>query len=421
MIRALSGMNCKYLTSITNIANREMLVSVYRKYMSLRHSFIVMTLLLNACTTSTQIAGEDHRSAAQKWYALSQYTTSHLPTYGYSITARLETTTLNSDSGLQLTKIKLEPKADNFRLNLLKPNFMDKYICSPQCSQLIEYESEQGENGETLLATYLTQYEFELFAFYGEMFVLNDVLSSLRNENEQLLYEYLRYVSTKQDEFTSLKEMTTFLKGQLTLPAFRQFVNEPELRYEGLANHFLKNNKAHFNPKQPEELWGYVSSSSNDDSALISPDLNWNKIESALISPDENWNKIESTSNPVEHWSLASESKEQLLWLVQKETQSEISVWEDAKHIPIELGTYVCSFTDNYFGMVFSVTPIDVIVLIQGQANTHLDGMNNNLPIGSLFHENANIEFLPMVEKRTFLRTDIAPCAIQGENFKVNL
>jgi hypothetical protein len=366
--------------------------------MSVRHSFIVMTLLLNACSTSTQIAGEDHRSAAEKWYALSQYTTSHLPTYGYSITARLETTTLNSGRSLQLTKIKLEPKADNFRLNLLKPNFIDKYICSPQCSQLIEYESEQGENGETLLATYLTQYEFELFAFYGEMFVLNDVLSNLRNENEQLLYEYLRYLTTKQREFSSLSEMTVFLKEQLTLAAFRQFINKPELRYEGLVYDFLKNNKAHITLKRPDEFWDSNSNSSDDDSAFISP---------------ENRKKIESNSNPSEHWNLASESKEQLLWLAQKETQSEISMWEDAKHIPIELGTYVCSFTDNYFGMVFSVTPIDVKVLIQGQAKTHLDGMNNNLPSGSLFHNGTDIAFLPMVEKRTFSHTDVAPCTIQ--------
>lgn len=362
------------------------LTSVYANYIRVRHSLLVLIVLLAACTTPIQIAGEGHRLAAQKWHALSQYTASHLPNYGFTVSAKLGLNSGDGQSMLALTKISLKRNADPFSVDLLKPIFTHKYICNPQCVQLVEYKASNGEDGNTLLTKYLRLYEFELFAFYGDMYVLNSAWEALNTENSQVLDEYLSYLSNKQRDFSSLSDVTDFLKDELTLRAYRQFINDPQTRRQNVVKQF--------DIKQQQLGKG---SSLRD------------------VQLDAEWDEGELDDKPNQSWDLATVPQELGVWLPASATQLiSTSQWLQAKQAPLVEGTVVCSFNDSYFGIIQSVSANQVEVFVQGQARKTLDGIITDLSSGSLFQENAELAFLPMAENRMFSKSDIAPCNIQS-------
>ncbi|MEP1449118.1 MAG: hypothetical protein ABJK37_23645 [Paraglaciecola sp.] len=356
--------------------NIKSLISFCKPAIHLRNSIFAFILILAACTTPIELVGERHQSAAQKWYALSQYTSSELPVYGFTVIAQLGVNNKNGQFELALQNINLQPNADHVSLDLLRPDFMQKYVCDPKCTQLVEYA---GEN--TLLSDFLELYEFELFAFYGEMYVLNSAWVKLSNENAQVLGEYLTYLSNKQDGFDSLNDFIVFLKEASTLSAYREFINDPMLRHTSLVKQF------------------YLQPKSKKQTASFS---------------DANWNEGQLTNDPTQNWDLTSEPKELETWTTLLETNTRTSQWIAVRDLPIINGTVVCSFADSYFGVVQSVSNKQVEVFIQGQARKNQDGLITNVTAGSLFQENANLEFLPMAENKQFIESDIAPCNIQS-------
>jgi hypothetical protein len=331
---------------------------------------------MTSCSTPVQLVGERHQLAAQKWYALSQYTSSELPNYGFTVIAQLGVNNKNGLSELALKKINLQPNANHISLDLLRPDFTQKYICNPQCTQLVEYA---GEN--TLLSEFLELYEFELFAFYGEMYVLNAAWVKLSNENAQVLSEYLIYLSNEKDGFDSLNDLIVFLKEATTLSAYRSFINDPEMRHTSLVKQY------YLQPTSKAKTVSFI---------------------------DANWHEGELTNDPIQNWDLTSEPKELETWTTPLEPNTKTSQWIGVKELPIVKGDVVCSFIDSYFGMVQSVSTKHIEVFIQGQARKSQDGLNTNVTSGSLFQENANLEFLPMAEKKQFVKSDIALCNIQS-------
>jgi hypothetical protein len=350
-------------------------------------------LLLEGCATPIQKAGDLHQSAAEKWYALSQYTSSQLPLYGFTVTAKLGIMTKDDQPVLVLSEINMSPRADTFRLNLLVPNFDNKYICTPQCMQLVEYTTPKGEDANTLLTRYLTLYEFELFAFYGDMFVLNDALADLNKEGGQFLQEYLSYLSNKSADFNSLREFTYYLKEELSLKAYRKFVDDPQLRYKNSVDGFLSNqqtrhNDAIFKDQRPDELW---SANLQD-------------------SPEALWSKGDLKEDLRQDWDIHNVLQDML---VMSQGQSTPLRWLEAKQEPLEVGMMVCGFDDNYFGIIKSMSLNQLEVFVQGQAKRSIDGTITNLVSGSLFHESAKVAFMPMTEKMSFLPTEVASCNVQ--------
>jgi hypothetical protein len=339
-------------------------------------SIAVIFCLLSACSTQIQIAGEEHKLAAEKWKEFSHYTTSQLPALGYTVTAKLGIKVNNEQTELNFTRIKIERKADYLSLDLLQPQFADKYLCTPQCTQFVEYDTRFKTQGQTLLDEYLAQHEFQLFDFYAEIFVLNDVLLMLYKENPNFLHEYLSYLAYTQGNYSNLDELIQFLKTSLSIDNYNEFISNPRAQYIALIN---------------------------------APDSNLNIIQN---SSDKNWEIESLTQDPTSEWDLVSKSKEQLGW--QKQViKSNLSIWHTSRAIPVEVNTSICTLKDNYFGVVQSILNEEVEVFIQGQGKHVIDGTVRDLDSGSLFQETVDISFMPLLETRTFPLADIAPCSIQ--------
>lgn len=358
----------------------------------------VMTLLLlcliTACATPIKIAGEKHRIATEKWKALSTYTSSELPSLGFTVTAKLGVTTIENKTELDFSNIKLATQANQLSLDLLLPDFKDKYMCNPVCSHFTEYDTLYSVQGRTLLDRYLTQQEFKLFSFYSEMFVLNDALQTLQQENSELLYYYLNYLSLVQEDVSSLDELTSFLKENLSLSNYRTFIRDPQAQYKSLVNNSLSSNNSNHN---------LSSGNKRKD--------NWSHKFFAK-DPSSNWNTFASTE-PNSQWDTSTKVPEQAVWQISSARNIANSSWNDVKNIHLKVGELVCSYRENYFGMVEETSGNQVNVFIQGQVQQYLDGTLTNYKPGILFEPVENIAFLPLAESRLFDLNDVAPCDIQ--------
>lgn len=355
---------------------------------------LVLMCLISACSSPLKIAGEKHRVATQKWKALSNYTSSELPNLGFTVTAKLGLTIKENKTELDFSEIKLATQANRFSLDLLTPDFKDKYMCKPMCFQFTEYESRYSEQGKTLLDRYLTQQEFKLFSFYSYMFVLNDALLTLQQENSELLYYYLDFLILVQEDVSSLEELTAFLDKHLSIDNYRAFITNPHAQYRSMVNQsFSKDNS---NPSV---------------FAAIKPDENWND-KLLMNDPSNNWNTSEIV-DPTNDWDTSTNVAEQQVWLKFAVRNPANSNWIVARNRPLKVGELVCSYSENYFGNVEVTSGNQVNVFLQGQVQQYVDGTLTNYKPGILFEPVENIVFLPLAESRLFDLQDVAPCDIQ--------
>ncbi|WP_158968167.1 hypothetical protein [Paraglaciecola sp. L3A3] len=344
-------------------------------------SLLAVLMLMSACSSQIKSAGEKHQIAAEKWKALSNYTSSELPNLGYTITAKLGIKKIENQPELDFSQIRLATQADQQSIDLLKPNFEDKYICIPVCYQFTEYDTIFESQGRTILDRYLNQEEYRLFSFYAEMFVLNDALVAMHRENPSLLPYYLNFLTMVQQNITSLSELTDFLNEYLSLESYKAFINDPQAQYKSLA----------------------VASLANENQNLNNTYL--------AKEADTGWNKESPT--PDNNWDMSDYMPELQTWRIPKVRSAVYSTWSNVKGIPLHVGEMVCSYTENYFGLVTAISDITVDIFVQGQVKNISDRIFTNYAPGILFEPNENIEFFPMTENMSFSTSDVAPCAIR--------
>ncbi|WP_416308188.1 hypothetical protein [Neptunicella sp. SCSIO 80796] len=359
---------------------------------------------LSACSTPIKVAGEQHHSAAEKWKALSQYTSSDLPLYGLTVIARLEADKDDGKLNGILTGFRLAKSDDAYSIDLLAPSFEQKFICPQTCIQLVEYNDKNDGIGDTFLTRFVDKYEFRLFSFYSELFVLNDDLALLEKENAEWLDDYLLYLSQQQVQFSSLKEITHFLSAELTLEQYRAFLSSPEIQYENA----VKNNIAN-----DSEVYANIRSFLFDDDdaddqwTTAAEEFSYSSRGISANDPSNDGTSAQRFNDPSSNWQDAA----LVAW--SKTKPNSTSSWLSAKNIPLKVGSTVCTYKQNYFGTLDRVNPNGVEIFVQGLALNNVDGVITMLEQGSLFKVSDGIEFLPLYEKKVFPRADIARCNIQ--------
>jgi hypothetical protein len=382
------------------------------------------------CQSTLDVAGGEHKTVAEKWLELSKYAESSIDNYGVIVTARLATTV---DKKFKLTHFKINNSPSRQDINLLAPNFEHKYICSPVCSQLIEYVSFSGDDGTTLLTNYFDRHEFELFKFYGDIQLLNKQLVKLAKYDQLLLKSYLTSLAYQETSFESAKEFIQFLTTALTLSSLEHFEDNPE----DLLSHFLKSYQAIRGSQwrgvsQEQDEWSDITKE-QDKWSVITKELNeW----SAITKEQEQWADISqeqdewtiSTDIPELAWSTDPNSLPEAIWLQEKAGQTfstdgikstnnisddEQLSWQSAKASPIKVGYNVCSYKGSFFGLVSAISSDKVMVNVLGQAKIIIEGIVYPARDGDLFTMNEDLYFSPLSEKKQFEKSDIASCRLE--------
>jgi hypothetical protein len=336
-----------------------------------------MLLILVSCQSALQQAGEQHKTAVDKWQALANYAASDLLNYGLIITTKLIIRNVEDQARYQFIDIKLATSEDPFNINMLTPSFDQKYICHPKCVQFNEYFTTPGESTYTLLSAYFDEEEFRLFQFYADIVLLNDQLALLSEISPDHLMAYLNWLGSQQKSFDALASFSNYLEKVLSIESYRYFIEHPVyIQSAESAKHYLHLSQS------PESQWGAKSGIGADISA---------PLETAAWLDQE----------PMENKAIYQPVK-----------QVE-STWRQAQLLTVEVGDNVCSYLENKFGVVTAITGNEIEVALTGQIKTIADGLIKNMSPGSLFQLVEGVNFYPAQELQIFLKTDIGPCLIE--------
>ncbi|MFT5852082.1 MAG: hypothetical protein ACI87J_002058 [Colwellia sp.] len=341
------------------------------QFKSIKHFYnIVIIALLFGCQTPIENAGSEHKLVGEKWSALSGYAKSHLTSFDLTISARLAITPSIGNNQFKLTDFKLSKNTNVFNIDLLMPKFEHKYICMPECMQLIEYNKKSTSDGQTALSSYFEKYEFELFKFYGDLYILNKQIELINNKYNGTLVVYLNWLNDQNYSFTSLNDFFSFLTTSLTISEIDKFISEPSRLYSSKS---------------------MIQPSNSIEKDWISPSILTNDIpelSEEIILPDASW--------PVNHSIVV---------------QNKISSFQSVKKLSV--GKVVCSFTNNYFGIVLSFDKEEAKVLVKGQAKQINDGIIAELEAGALLNEKLDYFFTPLHEEILLSKSQLFSCEIE--------
>ncbi|MDX2367783.1 MAG: hypothetical protein QNK36_05185 [Colwellia sp.] len=386
LIELRKGYWCSYTYSHSLVSFKKTLINLL---------FIFSLFGLAGCQTPLDVAGDKHKTTAEKWYALATYTESDLVKYGVTITAQFDVDFTQTPQTFKLTGFKIENDKNRRKINLLRPSFEHRYVCTPICYQLLEYVSFSGESGDTLLSNFFSEHEFELFQFYGDMVILNDKLTKLADRNKLLLSSYLNSLASKNLSFNTTKEFISYLDKVISFSEFEYFINNPSDIYSD----FLQNQK--ISPSQ-QRLNAFNKEQEGWTTSTEIPVITW--TNSPTLLPEAIWLKEISVQNS--HTDGIPTTKNQ------SSDKNQLS-WQSAKATPIKVGQNVCSYQESFFGVVTAIYFDNVMVNILGQAKRINEGIVYPAEKGDLFTMNEEVYFLPLTEKRSFEKSDVASCALE--------
>ncbi|MDX2370427.1 MAG: hypothetical protein QNK36_18825 [Colwellia sp.] len=358
--------------------------------------------MISSCQSSLDIASDKHQTSAEKWHALAQYSSTTLAPFSLKVTATLSDLNSLSNTDLRFTEIKLSNKTTAFTINLLAPNFENKYICRPVCIQLVEYLRDNNIadnpklNGDTALSQYFNKHEFELFQFYSDMFILGDQLDRLAKEDPTNLDRYLQWLAKTAESSISLSTFTQLFKEKLTLELYQYFINNPPAIYPNNALHIIAS---------PENNWALET---NDSFVENETSFSQNRTNKT-VNPDDLWsNELSPPEGKL--WSSKLPPPEGNLWASIKTSSSKS--WFESTDNTLDIKDTVCSYNENYFGIVQSVSLEKVNVWVLGQAKIERDGIISNPDEGELFKENIKSIFIPVNELKQFSLSDMSLCEL---------
>lgn len=359
--------------------------------------------MISSCQSSLDIASDKHQTSAEKWYALAQYSSTTLAPFSLKVTAKLSHFNSLPEMDLRFTEIKLSNETTPFTINLLAPDFENKYICTPVCIQLVEYlidhkvDDNPKLNSDTALSQYFKKHEFELFQFYSDMFILGDQLARLAKEDPVNLDSYLQWLSNTAESSFTLSAFTQLFKEKLTIELYKEFLNNPT------------------------NIIYILGISQNNNLLLGNEQTSPQQVSKKTANPDDLWSS-EPSSPEVKLWSNELSPAEMTLWSFQP-SSPEMKLWtsiinvspkswfEPAVH-KLDIKDTVCSYRENYFGIVQSVSLENVSVWVLGQAKIKQDGIVSNPEEGELFKESIKSTFIPINELKKFSLLDVSLCEL---------
>jgi hypothetical protein len=150
--------------------------------------------------------------------------------------------------------------------------------------------------------------------------------------------------------------------------------------------------------------------------------------------PDDDWNSNASTPDELFYTGLTPDelfytgltpdelfytglTPDELFYanLISKTASLSVitSNWEQAKQNALQVGSIVCSFSDNSFGVVKKLEANDVTLDVIAQARVLVDGMKLYLQPGYLFTSAESFYFVKGSPNQTYTLSDIATCNVE--------
>ncbi|MGS2720625.1 hypothetical protein [Paraglaciecola aestuariivivens] len=397
----------------------------------LRGLIVLATLLAIGCTSNIEKVGEKHKTAAQKWKAMAEYADSELPSYGYTITAEIKLGESGNQPRFELDKFKFDLAEQASTVDLLRPEFDFKFVCKKTCIQLTEYiKTQKSDDAQAIdnieegsfLAKQLKQYEFQLFDFYAKLFLLNENIQSLANSQPEQFSDYLYYLVEQKTQKSTPQDFVSYATRVLSKSAFEAFLTDPVAQQVSRYNRAFLDQKfgrstiASKHAVTPSLGWiskeqvlndGIVSTDSDVPAEIADIDMQPSHNDGILLMTAKTQDEMF-----IESLNFSAPNPESRYWQGLTSSRSTTSFWDKVRDLPISSGSSVCSYNENYFGVVKLLEKSSVLVQVNGKAKQYTDGVLKDIAPGSLFRSGSDIEFLPMSEEIYLDRHSLAPCKI---------
>ncbi|WP_158769197.1 hypothetical protein [Paraglaciecola sp. L1A13] len=381
---------------------------------------VVSILLLSACQSNLQKAGRSHALTFSKWQELSRYAGKSYLSSQVPIRIVGELTIEQEDQRRRfvLTNIRLAKQETPYQINLLHPQFEEKYICTPQCLQLTEYLLENTESN-TLLTRYFKQQEFELFKFYGEVFSLDKEIQQVKAIDERYFQHYIDWLIFQRTESGDIQSFITYLKSAFSEQAYVSFISDPQKLYSHLmhsvevseeSSALIENGEWLNTPAVETEFWSDAQMKEQDNwsDAQVKEQDNWSD---AQVKEQDNWS--DEPTNESDTWRSAETSVASLKPEPRFDNQAEQD-WQAAKNLNIELGDLVCSTSSDEFGSVQEIRGKTIVVEVVGNTLSLKDGVSVASSHTDVFNDNVVKRYVPVESKvKRFDREQVSICYLE--------
>jgi len=390
-----------------------------------KHLWLPLSLILVGCQATLNDIGEDHAKEVIKWQELSRYAGNELKHLGLTVTAGVKINKNAEGTTYSIVEVRLDRDADTTEIDLLSPEFAEKFACGEECQKLGLFDAKFSKQ-ETQLTSFFFTEEGRFFEFYGRLTRLNEVLADYRVTSPAVLDRYLTLMLNRKLVFNSLSAFIKDLELHITEEHLLAFSRSGYISpvADRASSTFLEDVIANFpNDWQddylalPGEDWQITNSDmpSNDwqinDSQLPSED--WQINDSKL--PSDDW-LLDNSESPSDDWGSNGLIPNDLLVGVTHGLATSAPVyrsWEQAQQYMVQVGSIACTFSDNRFGVVKAVDTNNVILEVIAQARVVVDGMKLYPQSGHLFTEAESFYFVKGLLSETYPLSDIATCNVE--------
>jgi hypothetical protein len=355
-----------------------------------KYGFILFCLLFVGCQSKIEKIGQQHAEEVLKWQELARYAGNELKYLGLTVTAGVQINQSAEGTTYSIVNVQLNRDANHTEVDLLSPEFAEKFACGKDCQKLGLYDS-NFTKPETQLSSFFFEEEGRFFEFYGRLTRLNYTLADYRASSPDILKKYLTLMFNRKLSFNSLSEFIDNLEKHVT------------------ENKLLAFSKSGFISPVEDRL----SSMFIDDLTANLP-TEWEINVDDVKMPDDDWNSNASTPDELFYTGL---TPDELFYanLISKTASLSVitSNWEQAKQNALQVGSIVCSFSDNSFGVVKKLEANDVTLDVIAQARVLVDGMKLYLQPGYLFTSAESFYFVKGSPNQTYTLSDIATCNVE--------
>lgn len=356
-------------------------------------SFAV-TLVLCSCALTGGQPRESHKETITKWDLLADYSTqrSILKLNAIAISGAVKAVP-NSEQGTsyEITGLGLARSVNETEIDFIHPNILRAVSCKMNGELCLHFNQLTEEDSTSVLTSMFRDKEAELFYLYSNIFLVEEQIRKLHSIAPKLLKSYLIYLAKQEQRFDTIEEFVKHLYQTFTQEQLTQF----------------SKNKGQFIDNADEDPYLY--------SELPEESRYWSTEAVAGAS----WN---AENTEVNHFIVSDTTEDQRLMsqlkTERKATNSDeytkVRTFTERKSLPISLNSQVCSYSDNYFGVVSEFLLYDeVIVSTSGVAKTISDGIVRELEPGYLFGEATDIYIKRVRIDKVYPLSDLSVCVIE--------
>lgn len=355
--------------------------------------------MLSACQTPIERAGSEHKYDKLKWNVLSKYSINRLKEFDLTVTAKVEQVN-DSKSKFKLSNIKLTSLHKVDGLDLLSPNVISNFACGKVCVPL----SSMKMQNSSVFSAFFEEFEGPLFEFYGKLMLINDKLSAYKKGGGDVFRDYMRELEVQNIRFDSLEDFLMFLDKSISREKVLEYAknnNNLDLNKQYLL---LGDDDGSGSYDLPTQEYNSTDDLPNQENSDETPDYLWSAKNNNLVN-------YKLTQDEQINENLRLEEESNLSWNYKKKES-----WSIAKARKLLLGSPVCSYSDNSFGIVKSIKARLVEVEMEGIIKVIIDGVIRPAPEGHIFSGHTDAYYLPLTGLKVFPVSDVARCNLGINN-----